>query len=1432
MTNRITIIIVVTLALVALLCFIQQLINLKRLKRARQAALPVAALIYCIIAVMLSMRYSDRLDELLERLGIFVPYGAVVLNCMAAAGFLVLKSILLQIVRLIWRIRTLIEFTSGGFYEYDETYSEWFLKQKWANVRSLFLSSVICIGIICAAFVSLLLIFGPDSQLWIFAFPVAALIVTGEIFSFLNGQTRVEFISKVLGEDSDSRRVSNFYRIREIYEKMFPGQLLAAHTGCEFVGRNSAVELLKDLSEGDRYDRMTVEYFALIDDIFKPDLDGVMATNKLMHGKSVVFLDPFYRDAGRYIVPSITKTLLSGKKCLVIAGRNSTYGDIVKWLRDELAGFNAVSSLWRIHELTVYEPDCDIGVISSRHMYDMNILKANSAFFSETDFTFIVEPSLIINIGQIGFNIIVDEIHKNISEPVFCICDRNADGLVDTMSHLLRTEITDVIAAPVPRCVYSSMAWNADGDYLRQQLFDKQTRYLGNGAELAAVAIKNQIPKVTWYSETKSPVRDISWIAGQYHTTICRYMNIPSQQSNLYDKLWFESNIWNVPSEGESFTIVEDEFCNMFNTLRAYMSRGSEQAFVNVLSENYLLRDYMRCNSQLFRTDPGAVPSFVPDYAKTLRNTVIKLILHMTVRPVGEKEIIDELYLAGYKADDALSSLTRLVRRYTTADESLFTVGSLTNGDNDLFADIENCFSIDPDKFENCLAESLKSAFYIIEDEKSESSYLDAKLFGHVTQTILPGQYITYDGKYYYAKIVTPERGVVLRRASDLYDTRKYYRQIRAYSIDENSTELMSVKKVMDIEIAYFCCSISIRTTGYLDMCDNNDLRTARIVDFAADPGVSEYNRQYRNKTIMRIHFPESDDKIRFTICMLMMEVFRSLFPHSWHYLAAVTVRPDDISGMLNYVTYEISGEIEDEYVYIIEDSDVDLGLLDAVEKNLVQIMEIIADFLDWHFEKMRETPYEDPLPPDVTMPADVKKRSLFSRMAGRISRIFGGREEEVKLEAPADDIKDDTQSPQAEVSGIDTTPVMIESLDGLETDTPAEFSIGDDEKEAEPGSGAPVPAEYSSGSSDYSFESEADADETSQPAYDANGSEKDTEGRQDERQPDSTKKYEEDLLEPEKDENVDIVHIDGTDIFDEDGDPYNDMWLEERFIDAGIIPITKSRYQKECYLKYGFEDIDARIRAEGLRNYLRLRGFTNSILTKSRLSSTAPKTLHDLDTENHCDFCGAPLTGISYERITDGRVRCRDCSTSAIVSLEEAREMFYRIRELMGCFFSIELNVPIGVRITNAQEVARGWGSVFRPSTEVAARVLGYARRKSGSFFLCMENGSPRLAFIDTMVHELTHIWQFVNWNDSEIESIYGSGSNRDIVYEGMAMWASVQYLYQTGETSYAQLQESLAETRADVYGIGFCLYRQKYPFIKDYSMQKFSPFTSFPPL
>lgn len=313
--------------------------------------------------------------------------------------------------------------------------------------------------------------------------------------------------------------------------------------------------------------------------------------------------------------------------------------------------------------------------------------------------------------------------------------------------------------------------------------------------------------------------------------------------------------------------------------------------------------------------------------------------------------------------------------------------------------------------------------------------------------------------------------------------------------------------------------------------------------------------------------------------------------------------------------------------------------------------------------------------------------------------------------------------------------------------------------------------------------------------------------------------------------EDAEIFDVDGINIFD-DSNSTSDEEIEKKLSEAGVDSLKPTRYQKECFLKFGYEEVDKRLHLEELLKYLTLRGWGNNEYKEAREKDILEKTALDFDAANTCDFCGLPLSGVSYERISDGRVRCNECSTSAIDNEQEFIETFTHALGTMESFYNIDINVAIAVRMTDAKTIAKGAHAVFVPSRQFTARVLGFAQRKRGKYTILVENGSPRLMAVKTLVHELTHIWQYLNWKDEDIRKLYGTGSNRDIVYEGMAEWAAIQYLYLIGETNFAREQELITEQREDAYGVGFVLYREKYPMIINSQTIKNSPFNNFPPL
>lgn len=113
----------------------------------------------------------------------------------------------------------------------------------------------------------------------------------------------------------------------------------------------------------------------------------------------------------------------------------------------------------------------------------------------------------------------------------------------------------------------------------------------------------------------------------------------------------------------------------------------------------------------------------------------------------------------------------------------------------------------------------------------------------------------------------------------------------------------------------------------------------------------------------------------------------------------------------------------------------------------------------------------------------------------------------------------------------------------------------------------------------------------------------------------------------------------------------------------------------------------------------------------------------------------------------------------------------------------------------------------------------------------LYIENGAPRMAAVTTIAHELTHVWQDMNWKHNDIETRYGT-QNVLPVSEGMAVWAQIQYLLYVREFSYAQRQLAYALIRDDEYGLGFRIFLQRYPLSDDGQPGRDSPFLKPLPL
>jgi hypothetical protein len=208
------------------------------------------------------------------------------------------------------------------------------------------------------------------------------------------------------------------------------------------------------------------------------------------------------------------------------------------------------------------------------------------------------------------------------------------------------------------------MYWNAHGDFLHHKILPGIAHYLGVGTELSSVALRNQIANTIWVSSERFPVLDIRWIAGQYYNTICNYIGHPQSQEAFAEVFKVDANLWNLGIRDNAFLTVEDEFNNLFEMTRLYSTRVKNQGFVSVISENYLLRDYMVDNASIFTGDSKVIPSIVADYVRTERNTVVALIMRMFGGEVSEIDLKYTLSLAGIETANSYEKFRELIPKH------------------------------------------------------------------------------------------------------------------------------------------------------------------------------------------------------------------------------------------------------------------------------------------------------------------------------------------------------------------------------------------------------------------------------------------------------------------------------------------------------------------------------------------------------------------------------------------------------------------------------------------------------------------------------------------------------------------------------------------------------------------------------------------------
>ena len=247
MTNEIKILISVVAFL--LMELFQIGVNSKKYRRIRQLPASLMSIILVIVGVGTWLKNSYKAAEICNSVEYLENADILYINASLLLGYCIVRLGFIFLFSKVCKDQTLLKYLSLDFYEYEDLYDEWFLRKQFINFRRYFLVICISLNVVTGVFLSVTWIFGKNSPMWVLLFPAAVVAIVNEFFNYINGQTKEEFEHSIYGEDSDSRRVSNYFKLREVLERILPEPLLATYNGAEHVRRETAADLLKQFAD-------------------------------------------------------------------------------------------------------------------------------------------------------------------------------------------------------------------------------------------------------------------------------------------------------------------------------------------------------------------------------------------------------------------------------------------------------------------------------------------------------------------------------------------------------------------------------------------------------------------------------------------------------------------------------------------------------------------------------------------------------------------------------------------------------------------------------------------------------------------------------------------------------------------------------------------------------------------------------------------------------------------------------------------------------------------------------------------------------------------------------------------------------------------------------------------------------------------------------
>lgn len=860
---------------------------------------------------------------------------------------------------------------------YVKSRGKFYLKKEWTYLSTFFM--------LAASFPLLLLVlliianvYELSMSQYLPAYPIISFILLMEIAWFLNGPKVAYSEGIIAGNNAISKKLATYEELFDQYKELWEDRLLASgivrenehyhHRKNHFAFENISADLEHQLIIRSICEELKKKNI-IVDESY------TMMMSEIIQERDVMMEDVHYHEFSSYFFPALYHLLAKNKKILLIAHSHSAEAEAVEWVSNGIKEVTGVDQLWKVSTyLDALEQNInsDVLIVSPETLKEKRFLH----YFRQLQKTKLLDGILLLQAEKMipTYSNIIHTFNLNVREllgkkPQYIIFTEWLDGLEPTIRTLMQCEPKEIPASSSTTQNLFYMVWKNEGEkWFQHKILPKIShRQLDAEVVLSMPALKTNIEPVHFINQQNTTVKEsiqemmimkkaLFDLGFDLETLDQMAKMIQVQGSNL-----------SIPVDDFTLLLIRDDHQNLVGQLNLWKGTGKTACFVHIVSPPYLLRDYLADQLEFFMSTNRTIAPLAPRLSQSIWSIAYGLLERLCHFSIMEEEVVSYLSRANISSYRsvvegihellAIAFGPKLSYRYHIESEEQVI---FDRSKKDFVTKYR--YRIPYAAKEKILPKQIR----FIQIKHNDKCLLEI-FEGHLYQQYLPGQYHSFNGELYKVQKVDLEYGIVEVTFEQIFE-QKYYRPIMKYKLSKMSEECNYKRKTISFEQVDICmgmlrADVETHTSGYAEFCGMLNLKTMKVHSYHQEEQII---RNYENGRILRIEICskhgllENNAKTQFTLALLLNELFLSLFPDTHHFVKACVRLDESFFDQTNLQSRNLhlitpSFQVDDEPVeegkitlYIMEDSPVHLGLLEAIEHNWENVFDLLNDYLFW----------------------------------------------------------------------------------------------------------------------------------------------------------------------------------------------------------------------------------------------------------------------------------------------------------------------------------------------------------------------------------------------------------------------------------------------------------------------------------------------------